>query len=237
MTSSTGPKRFYKTTSIEEAETGWAVLLDNRTVKTPARAGLILPSQRLAEAIAAEWDEQGERLDLSGMMLTRLANVAIDRTPEARDEMVEELTRYAETDLLCHLEDREPTLRQRQDENWGPWRSWAGKSLGIVLVPMEGIMASPQPAASLDAVREHARPLDDFRLTGLSWATALFGSVVLALGVEQNQLQADTAFKLSCLDEDFQAEQWGHDEEASQVRQSRANDAAAIGLWFEGLST
>lgn len=234
--SNAGPKRFYKQAAAEPAAEGWTVSLDGRPVKTPARSGLILPSEPLAQIIAEEWDQQDDQLDLQSMTLTRLANVAIDRTPDSRSDMIEELARYAETDLLCHLEDREAALRARQDELWSPWRRWAGQHLNVVLVPIEGVMASPQPEASLEALRDHARTLDNFRLTALSWATALYGSVVLGVAVQSNALTALDAFALSCLDEDFQAERWGQDAEAKAARDAREKDAKAIGRWFEALS-
>ncbi|MEL7547171.1 MAG: ATP12 family protein, partial [Pseudomonadota bacterium] len=163
------------------------------------------------------------------------ANVAIDRTPYTRLEMIEELARYAQTDLICHLEGNDAALRARQEALWTPWRNWAGKTLDIVLVPVEGIVACPQPDASLQAVRDQAGQLDAFSLTALNWATALFGSVILGFAVQSGQLAATDAHTLSHLDQDFQAERWGEDDEARAAKQSRAMDAEAVGRWFEAL--
>ena len=150
------PKRFYKQAGVQALEAGFAVELDGRAIKTPAKAPLALPSEPLAQAIAAEWQAQGETLDLQAMTLTRLANVAIDRTPETRAELAAELARYAGTDVTCYLADAPSALRARQDEAWTPWREWAGRELNVVLVPVIGLMASPQPQASLDAAEAHA---------------------------------------------------------------------------------
>lgn len=230
------PKRFYKQASAVEVEGGFAVELDGRPIKTPAKATLTLPTAALAEAIANEWAEQGETLDLQAMTLTRLANVALDRTPETRAELADELTRYAGTDVICYLADAPSELRERQEAAWKPWREWAGRELDVVLVPVVGLMASPQPQASLEAVRAHALGLDDFRLTALTWACSLLGSAVLALAVERGAVTAPEALTASIIDEDWQIEQWGEDEEAMQVRAARAKDAAALQLWFEALS-
>lgn len=229
------PKRFYKTASAAAAEGGFAVELDGRPIKTPAKATLLLPSEALATAIAAEWAGQGETLDLQGMTLTRLANVALDRTPETRAELADELSRYAGTDVTCYLADSPQELQARQVAAWQPWREWAGKELGVVLVPVIGLMASPQPQASLDAVRDYALSLDDFRLTALTWACSLLGSAVLALAVERGALNAEQALTASVVDEDWQIEQWGEDEEAKAVRAARLLDARALQLWFESL--
>lgn len=229
------PKRFYKDASVERIEGGWTVHLDGRALKTPAKAGLVLPTEALAAAVAEEWRGQGETLELQTMTLTRLANVAIDRPPEARADLVAEVQRYGETDLTCYLAEHPEDLRLRQDEAWRPWRDWAGETLGVVLVPVHGLMASPQPQASLAAIGVHADGLDDFRLTGLAWACSLLGSAVLALAMERGAVSADAAFKASLVDEDWQMEQWGEDEEALAARAGRERDAQALGVWFAAL--
>ncbi|MEM9178854.1 MAG: ATP12 family protein [Pseudomonadota bacterium] len=229
------PKRFYKQASVAEEGQGFAILLDGRPIKTPAKTALCVPTRGLAEAIAAEWDSQGETLDLQGMTLTRLANVAIDRTPDTRTELAEELARYAGTDVTCYLAESPTELKARQEAAWKPWRDWAGKELGVVLVPVIGLMASPQPEASLQAVRTHALSLDDYRLTALTWGCSLLGSAILALAIERGVLSAEAALSASCVDEDWQIEQWGEDEEAMVVRAGRAREAESLQLWFEAL--
>ena len=235
-TSSTDkPKRFYKQAAAEEMPGGWTVALDGRTIKTPARAALCLPTERLARTIAAEWNGQGERIDLMAMHLTRLANVAIDRTPEAREDMADELARYCETDLLCHIADGPMELVEREEQFWRPIRDWAGREMGILLVPVEGLLASPQPDASLDAAREIALTMDDFRLTGTLFACGLYGSALLALAVAAGQLSGTDAFEISRVDEAWQNEQWGEDEEAKAATEARRKEAKALEQWMRGL--
>lgn len=236
MTSAQNPKRFYKSVSVAAADEGFAIALDGRPVKTPARARLTVPTKALAAALAAEWDGQGETLDMASMTLTKLANVAIDRTPDNRAGMADELAKYAETDVVCYLAEGPAPLRDRQTAAWTPWREWAGKTLDVVLLPVEGLIAAPQPSASLDAVRAHALGLDPFRLTGLSWACGLFGSAVLALAVEQDALNASKALSISCVDEDWQVEQWGIDDEAAAARAVREAECAALQTWFDTLA-
>lgn len=228
-------KRFYKSASAFEAENGWSVQLDTRPLKTPAKAALTLPTQALAEAVAEEWEGQGEVVDIPSMHLTRLANVAVDRTPLAREAMADELARYCETDLVCHLAEGPAALREQQEATWAPARAWAGKSVGVVLLPVEGIVAAMQPPASLAAARDHALGLDDFRLTGLTYGCGLLGSAVLALAVSEGEMAAADAFEASRVDEAFQQEQWGVDEEAAAATAARRIEADAFGRWVAAL--
>ncbi len=237
MTPSSLPKRFYTSATAKKSKAGFTVELDGRPIKTPARKTLAVPTENLANAIAAEWDQQGEKLDLPSMTLTRLANVALDRTPETRTDLAEEVTNYASTDVVCFLTDTPLGLRERQDAAWRPLRDWAGQSLNMLLVPVTGLIAAPQPVASLEAAMQHALSLDDFRLTGLAWACSLFGSAVLALALEQGRISAADALKFSCIDEDWQVEHWGEDDDAKLARAARERDALSLGTWFEALST
>ncbi|MFN4023877.1 MAG: ATP12 family chaperone protein [Hyphomonas sp.] len=230
------PKRFYKDAAAEPAEGGgWQIALDGRSVKTPARALLRLPTEALAEELAEEWADQKTHIDLMSMHLTRLANVAIDRTPEMREEMAAEVARYCETDLLCHIAEEPYELVLLEEARWSPVRDWAAETLGVILVTTEGITASPQPDASLDAARAYALGLDDFRLTALVYACGLFGSALLAMAVLEGAITAEAAFSLSRLDEDWQAERWGEDEEARAAAEARREEAEALGRWLDAL--
>jgi len=228
-------KRFYKRASVGAHDAGWQVELDGRPVRTPARAVQAVPAEALAEAMAGEWNRQGDTVDIARMHLTRLANVAIDRTPAAREALAGEVASFCETDLTCHIEPHDRELRARQEAAWGPLREWAGQALGITLVPVEGIMPAPQPDASLEAARRHAAGQDDFALTGLAYGCGLYGSAVLALAVQHRIIGAGEAFEASILDALHQEAQWGEDAEALAVRAERRQEAEALGLWFKAL--
>lgn len=237
MTSShTHPKRFYKTAATEPLGDGWTIALDGRTIKTPARAGLVLPTQALADALAAEWNAQADHIDLAALYLTRLANVAIDRAGETREELADEVARFCETDLICHIAEEPEDLIALEEGHWAPVREWAGDVLGVNLVTTEGVRATPQPDASLDAAREYALGLDDFRLTGLVYACALYGSALLAMAVCEGALAADEAFEMSRLDESWQIARWGEDEESAAATEAKRIEAVALAKWFRGLA-
>ena len=209
------PRRFYKQVAVAETAGGYQVTLDGRVTKTPAKADLVLPTHALAQAVAEEWDAQDERIDLDHMHLTRLANVAIDRTPGARDELAQHIAGYAETDLTCHLAEDEPELKARQEDVFAPLRQWAGDTLGVSLRPAAGIIATPQPPQSIAAAQKTAAALDDFRLTGVGHGVGLFGSVVLAFALAHQRVTGVEAFAAFRIDELWQEERWGVDAEAA----------------------
>lgn len=233
MAAGNNMKRFYKSASIAESDGRWCVELDGRIVKTPARAALAVPQKPLAEALAEEWERQGDMIDIQGMHVTRLVNIAIDRTPDQRDAMADELTRYCETDLLCFLAETPADLRARQIDQWRPVREWVGREKNIVLLEVpDGLLAAPQPPASLGAARNYALSLDDLALTGLLFGVGLFGSALLGIATSAGRLTAETAYEISILDELYQAEQWGKDEENEARLEANRTQAKALSVYF-----
>jgi chaperone required for assembly of F1-ATPase len=229
------PRRFYKVAAVVPAEGGWGVQLDGKPLRTPEKKMFVLPAEPLARAVAAEWEAQARHIDFSYMHAFRLANVALDRTPQTRAEMEAEAARYAGTDLLCHLADAPQELVQLQESAWSPLRVWAGQSLGVELQPTTGILPVAQSATSIEAVRRHAASLDDFRLTGLVHAVSMFGSALLGLAVERGRIAAVEAHELARIDEAFQARLWGEDAEAAIRAGHRRDEARALDVWFGAL--
>ena len=229
------PKRFYKTATTGALDGGFAVLLDGRPPRSPAGARLILPTQGLAQLIAAEWAAQTLTVALDHMPATRLAYTAIDRIAAARPETVQEIVGYANADLLCYRAPAPATLTDRQAREWDPLLDWAREALGLGFASVAGVIHQPQAEATLDGVARIAEAMDDFALAGLAYATVLFGSAILALAVARGRLTAQGAFDLSRLDEAFQEQQWGVDAEAAERTARRRGEAKMIGAWFEAL--
>ena len=229
------PRRFYKTAVSEPFESEFAVMLDGRAVRTPRQARLVLPTRKLAGLIAEEWAGQGEAIALAEMPATRLAFTAADRIAGARDQTVREIVNFAGSDLLCYLADAPSSLVERQTRRWGAVLDWAREDLGLEFVRVSGIIHQPQPAQTLDRVADIAGAVDDFALAGLALAAGLFGSAVLALALWRDQLDGDAAFEFSRLDEAFQEEQWGVDDEAVARTARRRAEAEMLDRWFRAL--
>lgn len=209
-------KRFWSDVSVEHDAGGIGIRLDGRVVKTPAKAALIVPTRPLADAIAAEWDAVDGAVDPNVMPFTRSANAAIDKVAVQFDEVAQMLSEYGGSDLLCYRADGPDGLERRQAKTWDPLLDWADEKFGARLIPTAGIMPVAQ---SPDAVKFIAAPLfaaTAFELTALHDLVALSGSLVIALAVAQGRLSADAAWSVSRLDEEWQAEQWGVDEDAAQ---------------------
>lgn len=220
-------KRIYKSVATRAVENGWGVTLDGRPLRTPAKRDLCVSSERLAAAIAAEWDAQTSDIRPETMPLTRLAATAIDRTAAERDEIVAEIVGYAGTDLLCYRAEHPPALVARQAAAWQPLLDWAAGRYDAGLTVTAGIVPKPQSPAALKAFAGAVAALDDFRLTALQAATGACGSLVVALALYEGRLDAKAAFAVSQLDETFQIEAWGEDAEATNRRAALAADIEA----------
>ncbi|HEY4125129.1 MAG TPA: ATP12 family protein [Rhizomicrobium sp.] len=206
-------KRFYKTVSVGEADNGHTLLLDGRSVKTPQRATLAVPTSALAEAIAEEWRAQGEDIKPETMPLTRLAHAAIDGAAH-RALIAEEALGYARTDLVCYRAEHPDELVIRQARQWTPLLDWLHETRGARLRTASGIGFVEQPPEALALLAERLAQFDPFALVVLHTATSITGSLTLALALAEGRLNAEEAFALSQLDEAFQAEKWGTDAEA-----------------------
>ncbi len=218
------PKRFYKEAAVAGEEAPFAIALDGRPVKTPLKRPLAMPQRALAEAVAAEWQRQGEHVDPATMPLTRLANTALDRVAGDEARIIAEIAEYVGSDLLCYRAEGPEGLIEREARHWDPVLVWARAHLAHPFIATTGLVHQPQPEPTLAAVREHLARRDAFVLTALHNMATLTGSALLAMAVEAEHLDADAAWAAAHVDEDWQIEQWGADEEAERRRQARRDE-------------
>jgi chaperone required for assembly of F1-ATPase len=231
------PRRFYKQAGFAQTTDGYVLTLDGRPARTPAKAPLALPGLRAADAVVAEWDRQADLIDPATMPLTRLANTAIDGVAKRRGEVAAEVARYGGSDLLCYRAADPVRLVARQVAAWDPILAWADETLGARLVRAEGVMFVAQPEHSVAAIAAAVdRFSDPFALASLSTMTTLTGSVVLALAVAHGRLSPQEAWAAAHVDEDFQMELWGEDDEAMQRRAARWRDMEAAALLLASLA-
>lgn len=220
-------KRFYKSAAVSQSDQGFAIHLDGKPVKTPAKNFLVLPGAALADAIAAEWAEQGEDIDAHAMRLTRLANSAIDRVVEHRDIVVSEIAGYAETDLVCYRASTPEELARRQEDGWGPLVLWMKDRHGIGFDTTTGLLPIPQSSNCIDTVRSVVETFGGFQLAGLHLVTVCCGSIAIGLAVADGRIDGATAWELSLIDETYQIEEWSEDPDATKRRAGLLLDIVA----------
>lgn len=222
-------KRFWKAAAAVETEGGFKIELDGRPVKTPAKTLLVVPSADMAAAVAAEWDAQQDLIDPLTMPVTRGANAAIDKVATQRDEVIEMLAAYGDTDMLCYRAIGPEELIARQVAEWDPLLAWAKDTYGVTLKTREGVMHIAQDPRNLVQFTKELHQMTAFQIAASHDLISLSGSLVIALTVIEKHLTADQGWAVSRIDEEWQFEKWGEDEDAralESIKRQAFYDAA-----------
>jgi chaperone required for assembly of F1-ATPase len=217
-------KRFWASVDVVEAENGFNVTLDGRRVLTPQKSVLSLPTHPFAQRLAAEWSAVEGAVDPNAMPITRAANSAIDKVTPQRTEIIDILAAYGESDLLCYHADQPRALVERQQAQWSPWLDWACQRYNAPMVVTSGISPVSQDPQSMLRLREPLKKMTVFQLTGMHDLITISGSLVLALAITDGEISAEDAWPISRLDELWQIEEWGADEEAEELGESKRKD-------------
>ena len=226
-------KRFYEQAGVEPAGAGFAVSLDGRPVRTPARNPVEVPTVALAEAMAGEWDAQGEKVDHRSMPLTGLANAAIDRVAPDPAAFAANLARYGENDLLCYRAEGPEALVRRQAEAWDPLLGWARRRYEVDFEIVTGIIYRAQPERTVERLGKVLAAKQVFALAALSPLVSISGSLLIALALAEEAADLDTAWAAATIDEAWQAEQWGEDVLAAAALAARRRAFEAAWLFLD----
>ncbi|HSM40622.1 MAG TPA: ATP12 family protein [Afifellaceae bacterium] len=228
-------KRFYKHAEAIEEESSFSLCLDGKRANTPARNPISVTGRSLAEALAAEWNAQGENIDPAAMPVTRLVNSAIDGVAPRMAEVRADILAYAGTDALCYRADEPEGLVAEQNRHWDPVIDHVQRALGVRFTLAGGVVHVEQPAETLDAVRTFLDRVDDpFRLAGLHVVTTITGSALLALAHCGGVFYSEDLWVAAHVDEDWNIRQWGEDAEAAARRDKRHRDFRAAALAVTG---
>ncbi len=225
-------KKFYKEASCEETALGYQILLDGRAAKTALKSPLIGQNETMAKEMVLEWQSQEEVIKPTSMPVTQRQMVLLDRNIEDEARWRQVVLDYLQTDLLCYRAEQPIELVKRQADAWDEALSWFEGVYGHHLNVTSGIMnvaQDPSMTKTMEAALQKMSLQDVFALCSF---TQLTGSAVLALAIVQDAISPEKAFSMSRLDETFQAEKWGEDEEAqareAMLKQSFENDLK----WF-----
>ncbi len=214
-------KRFWEQAHVVAAEGGYTVTLDKRPLKTPMKRPLIVPSKALAAEIAAEWQAIEGKVDHATLPYTQFAHAGLDQAIDEHKEIAAKTVLYGETDLLCYRAEAPQELVKRQAAAWDSLLEWCADDLAAPLTVTSGIVHVAQPEASLKALAAHVQLFEGFHLKALyDWVT-ISGSLVLGLAVARGRLTAAEGWALSRIDENWQEEQWGVDDEAKKLADSK----------------
>lgn len=215
------PKRFWKQAEVQETEAGFTVLLDGRGVKTPGKRTLSVPTRDLAQALSAEWDAQEDKINPETMPFTRLTNSAIDKVALQHAVVADMLAEYGGSDLLCYRAQQPAILKERQARAWDGLLDWAAQAHGITLTTQAGLMPVAQPDEAVAKVNALTQALDPFQLTAFHELVTLSGSWVIGYAALTTEQDPETLWESTLVDEYFQEEQWGKDEEALKMRATK----------------
>jgi len=217
-------KRFWKEVEVVAQDGGWGIALDGRPVRTPHRAPLVVTSLALAEAIAAEWQAQGETIDPAAMPMTGVANAAIDLASPDPAAFAEPVAAYAATDLFCYRDDRDALLQAEQVAAWNPLLAWAEAQFGIEFAITQGILPIDQPPATVAALGAAVFTVDPWRLAALTPLVTIGGSLVAGLACIEEAFDPEALWEAVSLDELYQERRWGTDAHAQAQRAAHKRD-------------
>jgi len=199
----------------------YAVTLGGKPVRTPTKRIVTAPTRALAEAIAAEWRAQGDKIDPVSMPMTRYMNSILDTVADHRANIVEQVAAYGGSDLLCYRAEHPQALVARQAAAWDAPLTWVAQAKGAPMIVTAGIIAVEQPTASLAALHSAVAQHDDAPLAALHDLTAFSGSLILALAISDGHMDVDAAWIASRVDDDWQIEQWGEDSLATKAAEDK----------------
>jgi chaperone required for assembly of F1-ATPase len=228
-------KRFYKNAGLTETADGFAVTLDEKPIRTPSGRQVVVPVREIADAMAAEWNAQHETIDPLTMPLTRFANSVVDAVVDRVDAVTDDVAKYLGSDLLFYRAGHPEALVAREAAHWDPIVFWAADTLGAHFILAEGIVHVRQPDSAIAAARA-ALPADPWSIAALHVVTTLTGSALLALALLRGVLDRDQVWAAAHVDEDWNIEKWGVDEEVAARRAARLVDFQAAASILRALN-
>lgn len=231
-------KRFWKEAAVVQTDDGYKVTLDGHPVRTPSKSALIIRYHSIAEQIADEWMAQEEEVDPTTMPATRMVNSVIDKVSVNADAIVEMLSEYAGTDLLCYRATTPQSLIAEQARVWDPLLQWSADAMNAPLNFTSGVMFMAQEEVSVDVYRQKLKSLNHYQLAGVHDLISISGSMVIAFALISNHISLEQAWIAATIDEAWQEKQWGADDEAQEtLAKKRVDFEFAYGFWKSASAT
>jgi chaperone required for assembly of F1-ATPase len=229
-------RRFYTNPAMAETAAGFVITLDDKPIRTPSARQVIVPAREIAEVVVAEWEAQKEFVDPLTMPMTRFANSVVDAVVDRIDAVREDIAKYFESDLLFYRAGHPEALVAREAAHWDPILFWAADALGAHFILAQGIVPIRQPESAIAAARA-ALPDDPWSIAALHVITTLTGSALLALALLRGVADADQVWAAAHVDEDWNCEKWGVDDEVAARRAARLVDFKAATRILQALNS
>lgn len=205
-------KRFYKLVSYGAARNGgFIVQLDGKPVKSPAKRELLSPTEKLAQAIAAEWSAQQKVIEPETMPLTQILTTQIDLVSEQRDTMTDEVLKFLNTDLICYRTDEPQAMAKAQADIWDKWVDWMSDRCGVKMQTTTGLAALTQDQKLHERLAADVSAMDDVSFTVFQLAVPLTGSAVLALAFVEGEATSEDLYDAANVEENYRAEIYNED--------------------------
>ena len=229
-------KRFYTKPAMAETAAGFVITLDDKPIRTPSGRQVIVPAREIAEVVVAEWEAQKEFVNPLTMPMTRFANSVVDAVVDRIDAVREDIAKYFESDLLFYRAGHPEALVAREAAHWDPVLFWTANALGAHFILAQGIVHIRQPESAIAAARA-ALPDDPWSIAALHVITTLTGSALLALALLRRVADQDQVWAAAHVDEDWNCEKWGVDDEVAARRAARLVDFDAAARILKALNS
>ncbi len=212
-------KKFWKKVSIKKTSpNSFEIMLDERILQTPLKRELVLPNLNLTKEIVKEWDQVSKNINTESMILYGLISTSLDKIIDNRNSYIDDILDYIDTDLICYRAENPKELVELQKNKWDPIILLIEKYIGTKVQVFRGILPKKQHITVHSKLNNIINQFNNFEISALHRITSITGSIFLSLCVLKKDISKNEVFELSFLDELWQAENWGFDEETSQKR-------------------
>lgn len=147
--------------------------------------------------------------------------------PKQRSLILDKLVEFSLTDMMLFWGQNKELVAQ-QEKIWGPLLQWVEKEFGTKLKTTQNLDVPEQDQKLAYRLNFELQKLSDRQLVAFYAMALRTRSVLLALAFVKGKINAQEAFQAATLEEIWQAEKWGKDEEAESRRQTMRQELEEI---------
>lgn len=229
-------KRFYKEVSYGSEQEGWPILLDGKAAKTPAGNLITCPTEKVAQAICREWDEQDDHIRPNNMPLSQIQITKIDFVEGRQEEVIEKILETINTDLLLYRAKNPAELHEKQKEIWDQWLDWMTSQFMVYFETTTELKVVEQEQSIHDAIEAYVRGLDKNRFTLFYILTNVCGSVVLPMAFLEGQADSQDLFQAVQVEEIYKQKFYNEvDPDTQGIHEQFQNEFMAVEMYLDML--